>query len=417
MSSILTYFNSSGSTSPRVNVDLKRGFADLSNTSIESETGKSPETKRATMISVDSNSSSSQHPDPQFGLVDSVKSMISELQNTIDKRFTQNTELINEQFSSLTPRFDSIDTHLNNIEEQAGMRDERVSALADRLEQLEQRNVELEERVRELSESVPITHSSSGEDSWSPSGTPGINIKLLGDSNSAGKLKFGTGRGTLGNALPGSDYFAATVADLPDPSDSSFSDVSDVIVAVGTNDLRNSECDPAALVKQTHGYVNSLTRLHPSIHVYLPGVLPVVRVASAPLNSINGRIKLYNHYLKDLCSKHPSLTFIDCNMFSTDNGGLKPGLAQGVGDILHLNDQGLKLYFSRFKYALRSRHGLPVSRRRPNNNNRRQNNAQNGGDNNVNRGGQHQSATTRGGNPTGRGQNRNSSRGRNDRGV
>ncbi|KAL5257678.1 hypothetical protein ACHWQZ_G012561 [Mnemiopsis leidyi] len=249
-SSILTYFKQASPSPEDGNVDYKRVFSEINNSSssIDSEAVKSPETKRPNTLSAENEqpSTGNQGLNMQFSFLDSVKSMIGELSSTIDSRFLDNTDLINNQFSLLTPRFDTIDNRLSSIEEQAGMRDEKINALSERLEQLEQRNSVLEDRVRELTESNTAPNVDSG---WSPAGNPGIKVKLLGDSNSAGKIKFGSGKGTLGSALPGSDLFVATVNDLPVPAQSHelFSDASDVVIAVGSNNLKNPECDPTLL--------------------------------------------------------------------------------------------------------------------------------------------------------------------------
>lgn len=406
-SSILTYFKQASPSPEDGNVDYKRVFSEINNSSssIDSEAVKSPETKRPNTLSAENEqpSTGNQGLNMQFSFLDSVKSMIGELSSTIDSRFLDNTDLINNQFSLLTPRFDTIDNRLSSIEEQAGMRDEKIDALSERLEQLEQRNSVLEDRVRELTESNTAPNVDSG---WSPAGNPGIKVKLLGDSNSAGKIKFGSGKGTLGSALPGSDLFVATVNDLPVPAQSHelFSDASDVVIAVGSNNLKNPECDPTLLVKQLYDYIKLVTSSYTSLHVVLPGVLPVFQPESSSnsnVSNLNDKIKRYNYYLKDLCCNHPRLTYIECNMFANNSGGLKPGLAKGGTDLLHLSEQGLKLYFSRLKYALRERHGLPVARRRPApTSNTRNSGAQNGG-----------SSSSRGGNSTARGGGNNGSRG------
>ena len=46
------------------------------------------------------------------------------------------------------------------------------------------------------------------------------------------------------------------------------------------------------------------------------------------------------------------------------NGSLKPHLSKGDNDPLHLNEQGIKLFASRFKYALRVHHNLPQAPRK-----------------------------------------------------
>ena len=76
---------------------------------------------------------------------------------------------------------------------------------------------------------------------------------------------------------------------------------------------------------------------------------------------MNGKIKLYNHYVKDMCKNIPTSTsYIDVNVFREPNGALKENLSKGPGDPLHLNEQGVKLFACRFKHALRVQHNLPT---------------------------------------------------------
>ena len=74
---------------------------------------------------------------------------------------------------------------------------------------------------------------------------------------------------------------------------------------------------------------------------------------------------MYNHYLKDMCCHVNRVTFIDVGVFCDFDGSLKPHLSKGDGDPLHLNEQGIKLFASRFKYALRGHYNLPQAPRKP----------------------------------------------------
>ena len=116
------------------------------------------------------------------------------------------------------------------------------------------------------------------------------------------------------------------------------------------------------MVKLIYNYVKSVTRKYPSIHVLLPGVLPVH--CAYEDQALNVKIKLYNHYLQDMCNHLNRVHFIDVNVFCDLNGSLKPHLSKGDRDPLHLNEQDIKLFASRFKYALRVHHNLPQAPRR-----------------------------------------------------
>jgi hypothetical protein len=80
---------------------------------------------------------------------------------------------------------------------------------------------------------------------WEPRPTgSGTRIILFGDSNSAGQIKFGEERGTLGKYFPGESRFIPTFSSLPELSteDGGINPVnySDFILAIGTNDLRGA---------------------------------------------------------------------------------------------------------------------------------------------------------------------------------
>ena len=123
------------------------------------------------------------------------------------------------------------------------------------------------------------------------------------------------------------------------------------MISVGTNNIKTNSSDPETMVKLIYNYVKSVTRKYPSIHVLLPGVLPVH--CAYEDQALNVKIKLYNHYLQDMCNHLNRVHFIDVNVFCDLNGSLKPHLSKGDRDPLHLNKQGIKLFASRFKYALR----------------------------------------------------------------
>ena len=155
-------------------------------------------------------------------------------------------------------------------------------------------NTELESRIRALE--AQDTRSSNTAPDWEPSGSSATKILLLGDSNSAGKLKFGEGKGTLGKSLPGSSEFCATVSDLLDPESDKFSGVSDVIIAVGTNDLKNNNSQPIQLAKDFSEYVKSLSFKHHHLQLFIPGVLPICSVQNSNTNNKINDLRIKAQY-------------------------------------------------------------------------------------------------------------------------
>ena len=294
------------------------------------------------------------------------------IMNNIKLLFKSLYAKLDKQMVEVVGRIDLVN---NRLEEEFSRRQLFEDEITEKVEELESANKvlrtsneELKKSSDELSRRLSVIESRENVEQpvstptfseWQPSGTHQTKVLLIGDSNSAGKLKSGEGKGTLGKALPGLDRFCATVEDLPDTNCDLFIDITDVIIAVGTNNMKNDSCNPTVLARNLNTYIGTMLNKHPSIHVFLPGVLPTCSNISA----FNDKIKQYNHYLGDLCRTNPRLTYIDTNTFRSSSGALKPALGRGDSDPLHLNDGGLKFYFSRFKYALRSHYNLPVNKR------------------------------------------------------
>ena len=56
----------------------------------------------------------------------------------------------------------------------------------------------------------------------------------------------------------------------------------------------------------------------------------------------------------------PRVSYIDVKVFLSKEGTLRARLAEGTSNPLHLNGEGIRLYCSRLKFALRARLGLPT---------------------------------------------------------
>lgn len=345
----------------------------LSSLSIDSQESDSPATKLAKIV------------DPAVN----IKQLIGDIKAAVLEKFEFLEHDLEERLNHFTNSISSLESKLEIVEQAASSTDIVISNLSSRVEYLELHTEELTTRLtalesrsspneelttrltalesrpfpnEELTNRLTDLESSSSQplSSWEPTGSPNIDIALIGDSNSANKLKFGSGKGTLGAALPGSGIFSAKLEELPSTQDDIFTGKSDVILAVGTNSLKVENSHPVELAKSMYNYVKALTRAHPSTHVFLPGVLPVDKV----LSDLNAKIKSYNFYLKDMCNNLPRVNFIDTNILLNKEGSLSEKLGCGPSDPLHLSAEGLRLYFSRIKYAIRARHGLPLPRRR-----------------------------------------------------
>ena len=273
------------------------------------------------------------------------------LKTTLETLFLKFENNIVSKFDNLNSRLDTFHHRLSSLEEDTSLRNTRVDNLIVRVEDLEGQNAAVRERLAALELGDPA-------EEWKPVGLPRTKVLLLGDSNSGGKIKFGTERGTLGGALPGSNVFCAKIEELPAADSQVFEGVSDIVLSVGTNNLKLATTEPDDLIKTTYTYVKEVTRVNPGAHVLLPAVLPVH--SGFTDEAVNPKINFYNYYLKDMCDSLTKATFIDVNVFANQDGTLKQHLSNGASDPLHLSTQGIKLFASRLKYALRNRHDLPV---------------------------------------------------------
>ena len=242
----------------------------------------------------------------------------------------------------------------------------KLDKIIERINKIEAENRERDLSLLEITcrvQSLELNQSledAKGDLDWQPQSNIATKVLLLGDSNSAGKIRFGEERGTLGKHLPGQSLFIATASHLPeiDLFPEWFEGVTDLIIAIGTNDLKNyqsaSSC-PKTLAKNIYRYCRLVIDFYSSIQISLPAVPPTRNW------TLNVKIDEYNRYLQDMCRKHPNLEYVHMRGMKGDDNLLLTRLQdKEVGTGLHLNDQGLKIYASRLKAALREKHYLPV---------------------------------------------------------
>ena len=322
----------------------KRNFSELSSISQEAQAVKVQRViDSASPCSTRSNGTD---------VIASLESTIASFQYNITKRLDSLDRRAEERFEQLMFKFNEVDLRITAVEEAGSSRQIVIDSLLDRVRSLESNQESTSERIA-VQETREIPQPTVSV--WTPTAPISTKIWLLGDSNSANKLKFGEGKGKLGAALPGSGDFFPKIESLPLPDSDTFANVSDVIIAVGTNDLRVDTSDPEVLARTMYNYVHTLTSKHLSTHVHLSGVLPTSHSGIGT----NTRIDTYNHFLADMAVTLPRVSYIDVKVFKTREGNLRPRLAEGTSDPLHLNGEGYRLFFSRLKYALRVRLGLP----------------------------------------------------------
>ena len=285
---------------------------------------------------------------------------------------TQLKTAMREEISTLSEdmnrRFDQSDEKQATITAELQAARNEISSLKNRIVDLEKENTLLSARVATL-EVVGTGHSGVAMD-WKPNIPDQTSILLYADSNLHRLVKFGTGKGTFGEALPGSDIWCARVGDFPDVSDGHLGPVSDIVFSVGTNDLKVN-VEPEELASVTFSKVKQIIEGCPGVNIHIVGIPPLV----IDDDNKNFNIKRYNDLIRNMCQYSPQTVFVDVGALAGPNGLLKPNLARDPGDPYHYNDHGVKIVASRIKNSIRSKHGLPITRNLNNRRNRSSNNS------------------------------------------
>ena len=139
--------------------------------------------------------------------------------------------------------------------------------------------------------------------------------------------------------MPGSSQFCAKIEDLPAPGE--LNDFSDVVLGVGTDNLKLADADPLVTAQKLYHKILSYRREIPNTRLILPGVLP------SGDSAVNERVKIYNKHLADICNSRTNnmIKFVDTRVFGDRKGKLRSKFrCENDGDLsLHVNHEGIKL--------------------------------------------------------------------------
>ena len=113
----------------------------------------------------------------------SEQAMVKAMESSMSRVYAKLDTILN--------RINDIEISMSELKRQGERRDEQLEELLTRVRLSEAKNSDLEERLR-------ILETRETDQGWSPSPNNSIKVKLLGDSNYSGKIKFGEVRGTLG---------------------------------------------------------------------------------------------------------------------------------------------------------------------------------------------------------------------------
>ena len=172
---------------------------------------------------------------------------------------------------------------------------------------------------------------------------------LVGDSN-FGKIQFGNGKGKVGQATPGFRSFVPTVSDI-DPL--AYTSYKNIVVMVGTNDLKKNMSDPEIreLYKLYKTKISQIRKYNPRCRLLICPVLPTKSLV------INKRIFMFNKFINsDLLQSTLHVTFTEGFFeFVDDNSSILKNMyaVNDSNDILHINaNKGVRLLVRLIKQAI-----------------------------------------------------------------
>ena len=153
---------------------------------------------------------------------------------------------------------------------------------------------------------------------------------IVSDSLSKG-IKFGNVNGTtLGSLMPGKNITSYTIKEMP--SAITLAAYSNVVIAVGINDLITHQTHPRLLINMLHNKCHLIHRLNEKCKIYLSMVLPTQN------RHVNEVIMMYNNFLHELSRKHHNLYIVNNNIFASDEHYLlRSEYIRNIKDPIHIN--------------------------------------------------------------------------------
>ena len=172
---------------------------------------------------------------------------------------------------------------------------------------------------------------------------------LVGDSN-FGPIKFGTGKGKIGESTPGFRFWSPTI-DTVKPLE--YTSYRNVVLMVGTNDLKEDNVTDEQikeLYKMYKTNVSLIRKYNSKCKIYICPVLPTKS------HDKNRKIFMFNKFLyNDLCQSDLKVIMVEgfvkfldkrTNLLNSELG--KPE----VRDELHLNRKGISILVALLKRSI-----------------------------------------------------------------
>ena len=169
---------------------------------------------------------------------------------------------------------------------------------------------------------------------------------IVGDSNCK-EIKFGSGRGTIGEKYPGKLIKAGQINDI-DPLQCM--GWANVVILCGTNDLRPGPHPPNVedLSNKLFEKVLQIRKLSPYSKVFLIPVLPTRdRMMNNHVMSFNRRVGAWVTKIQDSYISHPSVSEL-----LDQYGLLSREFVRNANDLIHLGPRGLSKFVQIVKNAI-----------------------------------------------------------------
>ena len=157
---------------------------------------------------------------------------------------------------------------------------------------------------------------------------------IIGDSNTR-YLKFGSGKGTFGDKLPGKRVLSYKIEDINPDLCKGFKNV---FVHCGINNIKQHNVDVQNCANQLIRKLDEICRLSPSSRVTVSPILPT------KAQYLNDRAKLFNQFLFDYINNYnPKVGCLDFNCFLDENELLSKqfGRFRDPSDPIHLGSSGI----------------------------------------------------------------------------
>jgi hypothetical protein len=159
---------------------------------------------------------------------------------------------------------------------------------------------------------------------------------IQGDSNTR-FLKFGSGKGTFGDKLPGRRVLKYTI-DQIDPKECA--GYKNVVIHCGINDIKRPQADVRDCASRLVGKLDKISRVcSSSTKIIVSPILPT------KLEHLNQKAKLFNQLIFDYVTRvNPRISCLDFNNFldqETDLLAKQFGSFKKTSDPIHLGSSGI----------------------------------------------------------------------------